>query len=469
MIILKNTDVSNELATAPVSHLLLKLAIPTVIAQLVNLLYNVVDRIYIGHMPDTGSTALTGVGLCFPVIYLISAFTMLIAQGGAPKAAISMGSGDEEKAQRILNNCFVGLIFEAIVLTAAFWFFGEKLLWIFGCSDQTIVYALPYMRIYSSGSIFVMLALGMNLFITTQGFTRFSMASVLIGAIINIILDPVFIYGLNMGVKGAALATIISQGCSCIWILLFLTGKKTRLRLNPRYMKPEPSIIISALALGLAPFIMQATEALLNIAFNSSLQKYGGDIAVGAMTISSTVQQMVWIPAQGIGQGAQTTISYNYGDGNAQRIRDTFKCMLTVAMILLTSFWLLVQLFPQAFVHIFNSSEEMLSTAGWALRVYMAVFCFFSIQMSVQQTFTALGKAKASLFIACLRKIILLIPLIYILPHFFENKVFAVFLAEPLSDSISIIASAITFYFVFGKTMQQLEHRSKNNRNDTMC
>lgn len=457
MIILNNKDVSNELATAPVNRLLLKLAVPTVIAQLVNLLYNVVDRIYIGHMPGSGSIALTGVGLCFPVIYLISAFTMLVAQGGAPKAAIAMGRGDTDGAQHILNNCFICLIFEAITLTVVFWLFGEQLLWLFGCSEQTIIYALPYMRIYSGGSIFVMLALGMNMFITTQGFTRFSMASVLIGAIINIILDPVFIYGLNMGVRGAALATIISQACSCIWILRFLTGKKTQLRLNPRYMKPKLSIIIPALGLGLAPFIMQATEALLNIAFNSSLQRYGGDIAVGAMTIASTVQQMVWIPAQGIGQGAQPIISYNYGAGNAQRIRDTFRCMLTVSMILLTSFWLLVQLFPQTFIHIFSNSEEMLSTAGWALRLYMAVFCFFSIQMSVQQTFTALGKAKASLFIACLRKIILLIPLIYILPHFFENKVFAVFLAEPVSDTISIIASAITFYFVFSKAMRQLE------------
>lgn len=454
---MNNKDVSNELATAPVNRLLLKLAVPTVIAQLVNLLYNVVDRIYIGHMPGTGSIALTGVGLCFPIIYLISAFTMLVAQGGAPKAAIAMGRDDTDGAQHILNNCFICLIFEAITLTVIFWLFGEQLLWLFGCSDQTIIYALPYMRIYSGGSIFVMLALGMNMFITTQGFTRFSMASVLIGAIINIILDPVFIYGLNMGVRGAALATIISQACSCIWILRFLTGKKTQLRLNPRYMKPKLSIIIPALGLGLAPFIMQATEALLNIAFNSSLQRYGGDIAVGAMTIASTVQQMVWIPAQGIGQGAQPIISYNYGAGNAQRIRDTFRCMLTVSMILLTSFWLLVQLFPQTFIHIFSNSEEMLSTAGWALRLYMAVFCFFSIQMSVQQTFTALGKAKASLFIACLRKIILLIPLIYILPHFFENKVFAVFLAEPVSDTISIIASAITFYFVFSKAMRQLE------------
>lgn len=455
----ENKDISNELATAPVSRLLLKLAIPTVIAQLVNLLYNVVDRIYIGHMPGTGSTALTGIGLCFPIIYLISAFTMLIGQGGAPKAAIAMGRSQQEEAERILNNCFTFLIIAAACLTAAFWIFGERLLWIFGCSSQTIIYALPYMRIYSGGSVFIMLALGLNLFITTQGFTRFSMASVLIGAITNIILDPVFIYGLNMGVRGAALATIIAQCFSCLWVLRFLTGPKTKLRLRLRYMRPSAAIIIPVLGLGLAPFIMQSTEAILNISFNSSLQRYGGDIAVGAMTIASTVLQMVWIPAQGIGQGAQPIISYNYGAGNADRIRATFKCMLTVSMVFLATFWVLVQAFPQVFVHIFSNSDELLSTASWTLRVYMAVFCFFGIQMSVQQTFTALGKAKASLFIACLRKIVLLIPLIYILPHFFDNKVFAVFLAEPVSDTISIIASAITFYFVFGKAMRQLEEK----------
>lgn len=459
MINLENKNVANELAAAPVAGLLLKLAIPTVIAQLVNLLYNVVDRIYIGHMPGTGSIALTGIGLCFPVIFLISAFSLLVAQGGAPKAAIAMGRGEKESAEHILNNCFSCLIIEAVVLTIVFWIFGEQLLWLFGCSEQTIVYALPYMRIYASGSIFVMLALGMNLFITTQGFTRFSMISVIIGAVTNIILDPIFIYGLHMGVRGAAYATIISQSVSCIWILRFLTGKKTLLRLRISYMRPKASIVLPALALGLAPFIMQATEALLNIAFNTSLQRYGGDIAVGAMTIASTVQQMVAIPLQGIGQGAQPIISYNYGAGNAKRIRTTFKCMLTVSLALLTAFWVLVQLFPTTFIRIFNNSPEMLSTASWALRLYMAVYCLFSIQMCVQQTFTALGKAKASLFIACLRKIILLIPLIYILPNFFENKVFAVFLAEPVSDTISIIASAVTFYFVFRQTMHQLEQK----------
>ena len=429
---MNQTNVSNELAAAPVGKLLFKLAVPTVIAQLVNLLYNIVDRIYIGHMPGTGSSALTGIGLCFPIIYLISAFSALIGQGGAPRAAICMGQNKTTEANRILNN------------------------WLFGCSEQTIVYALPYMQIYVSGSIFVMLALGLNLFITTQGFTRFSMTSVLIGAGANIILDPIFIYGLHMGVRGAALATIISQGLSCIWILRFLTGKKTRLRLKKSDMHLEKRIVIPCLGLGLGPFVMQATDALLNIAFNSSLQHYGGDIAVGCMTISSTIQQMVWIPVQGIGQGAQPIISYNYGAGNAKRIRQTFKCMLAVSMTALTVFWLFVQLSPTTFIRIFSNSEEIIATAGWTLRVYMAVFCMFSIQMSVQQTFTALGKAKASLFIACLRKIILLIPLIFILPHFFDNKVFAVFLAEPVSDTISITASIITFRIVFKKAMQSI-------------
>ena len=448
---LNQTNVSNELATAPVGKLLFKLAVPTVIAQFVNLLYNIVDRIYIGHMPGTGSAALTGIGLCFPIIYLISAFSALIGQGGAPRAAIYMGQNKHTEANRIMNNCFVVLILEAVVLTVFFWFFGEQLLWLFGCSEQTIIYALPYMQIYVSGSIFVMLALGMNLF------TRFSMTSVLIGAGANIILDPIFIYGLHMGVRGAALATIISQGLSCIWILKFLTGTKTRLRLKQSDMQLDKRIVIPCLGLGLGPFVMQATDALLNIAFNSSLQHYGGDIAVGCMTISSTIQQMVWIPVQGIGQGAQPIISYNYGAGNADRIRKAFKCMLTISMTALTVFWLMVQLSPTTFIRIFSNSEEIIATAGWTLRVYMAVFCMFSIQMSVQQTFTALGKAKASLFIACLRKIILLIPLIFILPHFFDNKVFAVFLAEPVSDSISITASIITFKIVFGRTMCQLD------------
>ncbi len=452
-----NSGVSAQLGSAPVGRLLLKLAAPAVVAQLVNLLYNIVDRIYIGHMPEVGTAALTGIGLCFPVVYLIGAFTMLVAQGGAPRAAIAMGAGDNEQAEKIMGGCFTCLVGTALVLTALFWAFGEPLLWLFGCSGDTIQYALPYMRIYSSGSLFVMMALGMNLFVTTQGFATVSMRTVIIGAVSNIILDPIFIYGLHMGVQGAALATVISQAVSGIWVVYFLMGKKTTLRLRRKCLRPSWKLMAPVLALGISPFVMQSTEALVNISFNSSLQQYGGDIAVGAMVVASTVMQMVWIPAQGLGQGAQPIISYNYGARNAKRVKEAFFALLKVSCAFLASFWLLVQLFPGFFISIFNDNAALMETAVWTLRVYTAVLGLFGIQMSVQQTFMAIGKAKASLFIACLRKVILLIPLIFLLPRLIENKVLAVFLAEPVSDFISVTASAVTFYFVFRPAMRELE------------
>ncbi len=452
-----NSGVSAQLGSAPVGRLLLKLAAPAVVAQLVNLLYNIVDRIYIGHMPEVGTAALTGIGLCFPVVYLIGAFTMLVAQGGAPRAAIAMGAGDNEQAEKIMGGCFTCLVGTALVLTALFWAFGEPLLWLFGCSEDTIQYALPYMRIYSSGSLFVMMALGMNLFVTTQGFATVSMRTVIIGAVSNIILDPIFIYGLHMGVQGAALATVISQAVSGIWVVYFLMGKKTTLRLRRKCLRPSWKLMAPVLALGISPFVMQSTEALVNISFNSSLQQYGGDIAVGAMVVASTVMQMVWIPAQGLGQGAQPIISYNYGARNAKRVKEAFFALLKVSCAFLASFWLLVQLFPEFFISIFNDNAALMETAVWTLRVYTAVLGLFGIQMSVQQTFMAIGKAKASLFIACLRKVILLIPLIFLLPRLIENKVLAVFLAEPVSDFISVTASAVTFYFVFRPAMRELE------------
>lgn len=452
-----NSGVSAQLGSAPVGRLLLKLAAPAVVAQLVNLLYNIVDRIYIGHMPEVGTAALTGIGLCFPVVYLIGAFTMLVAQGGAPRAAIAMGAGDNEQAEKIMGGCFTCLVGTALVLTALFWVFGEPLLWLFGCSEDTIQYALPYMRIYSSGSLFVMMALGMNLFVTTQGFATVSMRTVIIGAVSNIILDPIFIYGLHMGVQGAALATVISQAVSGIWVVYFLMGKKTTLRLRRKCLRPSWKLMAPVLALGISPFVMQSTEALVNISFNSSLQQYGGDIAVGAMVVASTVMQMVWIPAQGLGQGAQPIISYNYGARNAKRVKEAFFALLKVSCAFLASFWLLVQLFPGFFISIFNDNTALMETAVWTLRVYTAVLGLFGIQMSVQQTFMSIGKAKASLFIACLRKVILLIPLIFLLPRLIENKVLAVFLAEPVSDFISVTASAVTFYFVFRPAMRELE------------
>ncbi len=453
----QKNDISAQLGTAPVGKLLLKLSAPTVVAQLVNLLYNIVDRIYIGHMPEVGRVALTGVGLCFPVIYLISGFTMLIAQGGAPRAAIAMGEGRDDQAEAIMGGCFTCLVGAALALTAAFWLWGEPLLWLFGCSEETIVYALPYMRIYASGSLFVMMALGMNLFVTTQGFTRFSMKTVLIGAVTNIVLDPIFIYGLHMGVQGAALATVISQAVSGVWVVRFLTGDATKLRLKRQYLRPRWERMGPVLALGLAPFIMQTTEALVNVAFNSSLQRYGGDIPVGAMTVASTVMQMIWIPTQGLGQGAQPIISYNYGARNGQRVKEAFWALLRVSMILLMSFWALVELFPAFFIRIFNNEPELLDTAVWTLRLYMGSMGLFGIQMTVQQTMMSIGRAKASLFIACLRKVILLIPLIYLLPRFLENKVFAVFLAEPVSDFISVTVSAIVCYVVLRKELTAME------------
>lgn len=455
-------DMSQQLATAPVTKLLIRLAIPTVLAQLVNLLYNIVDRIYIGHIPQVGEVALTGVGLCFPVIYLLSAFAFLVGQGGAPRASIAMGQKNHQEAERILGNCFTSLIIVAIPLTAVFLIWSRPLLYLFGASDNTIVYALPYMRIYTSGSIFVMLALGLNLFITTQGHTRFAMITVLIGAVTNIVLDPIFIYAFGMGVSGAALATIISQALSAAFAVWFLTkSPKTDLRVRKEYLRPTKKVMLPVLALGLAPFVMQATEAVLNVAFNASLYRYGGDIAVGAMTIASTVMQMVWLPCQGIGQGAQPIMSYNYGAKNTKRVMQAFRSILVISAVYMTLLWALIQLCPQVFIWIFNSeSQALMETGIWTLRVYTAVLCLFCIQMSVQQAFLSIGMAKASLFIACLRKVILLIPLIYILPHFIENQVFAVFLAEPVSDIISITVSLILFLTVFRREMRRIEPRT---------
>lgn len=455
------TDISQQMATAPVWKLIIKLSIPAVLAQIVNLLYNVVDRIYIGHMEDVGTMAITGVGLCNPIIVLISAFTMLVAQGGAPRAAIEMGKGNTKKAEKILGNCLSLLIVLSVVLTTIFLIFGEKFLMLFGASESTIVYALPYMKIYVAGSIFVMLSLGLNMFITTQGFTKISMATVLIGAICNIILDPIFIFAFDMGVQGAALATIISQAISAVWVMSFLLGKKTKLKIRKENLLPNIKILAPVLALGISPFVMNATEAVINIAFNSSLQKYGGDIAVGAMTICTTVFQMAWVPAQGIGQGAQPIISYNYGAGNADRVKQAFKAFLTICFTYVFVFGMAIEIFPQFFIGIFNDNPQLVDTATWTIRLYGCAMVFFGIQMAVQQTFIALGKAKASLFIACLRKVILLVPLIYILPNFFEDKVFAVFLAEPVSDAISIITASITFIIVFTKEMKQMKAKNQ--------
>lgn len=448
---------NQELAQAPVGRLMLKLAVPMVLAQLVNMLYNVVDRIYIGHIPQTGQLALTGVGVCFPVITLIAAFYMLIAQGSASLASIEMGRGDLKKAEHYLGGCFTLLLAAAVVLTAVFELWGGPLLFAFGASGETIVYALPYLRIYVAGSVFVMLSMGLNLFITAQGFTSRSMAAVLIGALSNIILDPIFIFVFHWGVRGAAIATIASQAASAVFVVLFLCGSRTTLRLRREQLRPRWSQMGRALLLGLAPFIIQATEAVLNVAFNASLQKYGGDMAVGAMTVASTVMMMIWLPAHGIGQGAQPIISYNYGARNTARVRKTVRLLFVSLFAFIFVFWALAELFPRTVVRIFNSDPALLDTASWALRLYLAGMGAFGLQSAAQQVFMATGKARQSLFVAIFRKVILLIPLIYILPHFFTDKVFAVFLAEPVADVISIICCTALFLATFRKDMARLE------------
>ena len=449
-----------DLGSGRVGKLLFSLALPTITSQIVNMLYNLVDRVYIGHMQpaDTvGKLALTGVGVCLPVIMIISAFAALVAMGGAPRASIQEGKGNPAESERIMGGCLTLLVITSLCLTAVFQLLAEPLLLTFGASENTIGYALSYMRIYSLGTLFVQLTLGMNTYITAQGFTTVSMKTVLIGAILNTILDPIFIFGLGLGVRGAALATILSQAVSAAWVMRFLTGGRTKWRIRRENLRPRAAVVLPCLALGLSPFIMQSTESLIAMCFNSSLLKYGGDIAVGAMTVLTSIMQFAMMPLQGLTQGAQPIISYNYGARNAQRVRDAFRVLLRSCLAYSLAMWALVQLFPQVFARIFNNSPELVEYTAWALRIYMAAWGIFGIQIACQQTFVSLGNAKTSLFLAVLRKIILLIPLIYILPSFFANKVFAVFLAEPVADALAVTTTAIMFAMQFRPAMERLE------------
>lgn len=444
------------LGTQPIGRLLLKLALPTVAAQLINMLYNIVDRMYIGHIKDVGALALTGVGVCMPLIMIISAFAALVGNGGAPRASIYMGKKDTDTAQKILGNCFSLQIILSIILTIILLIGNKTFLLAFGASENTISYAVNYMNIYALGTIFVQLTLGMNAFITAQGFAKTGMLSVLIGAVANIVLDPVFIFGMNMGVRGAALATIISQTLSCIWVLSFLFGKKTFLKIKPENLRLHAKIILPCVALGSSLFIMQASESIISVCFNSSLLKYGGDIAVGAMTILTSVMQFAMLPLQGLGQGAQPIMSYNYGAKNNDRVRKTFRLLLKVSFGYSIVLWAIVMLLPQMFAMMFTSDNALLSFTSQALRIYMASMFMFGIQIACQMAFNALGKAKDSIIVAVMRKFILLIPLIYIMPAIFKaNQTNAVYMAEPVADFIAVCFTAILFAFEFKKAMKE--------------
>ncbi len=451
------TDKKEILGTAPVGKLLFHLALPTVVAQLINMLYNIVDRIYIGHMPEIGDLALTGVGVCMPIIMIVSAFAALVSSGGAPRASIFMGKKDVESAEKTLGGCFGLQIIVSAILTVVLLLWNRELLLAFGASDNTIEYATSYMSVYAIGTIFVQLTLGMNAFITAQGFTKISMISVIVGALANIILDPIFIYGFEMGVRGAALATIVSQALSCVWVLSFLCGKRTILKLKPKNFIPLPRIVLPCIALGSAAFIMQASESVISICFNASLLDYGGDIAVGAMTILTSVMQFAMLPPQGIAQGAQPVLSYNYGAKNAERVKHTYKLLLRACLIYSVTIWTAVMLFPSAFASMFSPDAELVAFASKALRIYFAGMLLFGIQIACQMTFVSLGNAPSSVIVAVVRKFVLLLPLIYMMPHFVEDPTIGVYMAEPIADVIAVTFTAILFIFQFRKSLKLIE------------
>lgn len=452
----------NELGIAPVKGLLWKMAVPAITAQVVNVLYNVVDRIYIGHIPGTGKLSLTGLGVCMPLILLISAFAALAGMGGAPRASIMLGRNDKEEAERILGNCTVLLLLVSLTLTVLFLLFAKPFLMTFGASENTIPFAMDYMRIYTFGTVFVQLTLGLNAFITAQGFAKISMKTILIGAVTNIILDPIFIFFLGMGVKGAALATVLSQALSAAWVLRFLTGKQTILRLQKQYLHLRAKTILPCVLLGLSPFVMQSTESILNICFNSSLLKYGGDTAVGAMTILSSMMQFTMLPLSGLAQGAQPITGYNFGARKPERVRESFRLLLKSCVVYAGVLWLIIMLFPRQVSMLFAGDAAFLDYTARALRIYMAVGFVMGVQIACQQTFIAIGNAKTSLFLAIYRKIILLIPLIYILPHFFERKDMAVFLAEPVADLVAVTTTVLLFAWQFKNAMKELEAKTEN-------
>ena len=445
-----------KLGTAPLGRLMLSLALPTVLAQLINVLYNIVDRIYIGHMQGDGNLALTGVGVTLPIITLIAAFSAFAGAGGAPLAAIELGKKDERKASLIMGNSAWLLVFFSIVLTIGFLIFKVPILYAFGASSKTIAYANDYITIYLLGTIFVQLALGLNAFISGQGAAKAAMLSVLIGAMINIVLDPIFIFALHLGVRGAALATVISQFVSAVWVVSFLKSKRSVLHL--KLVRPDKSLILKIAALGIAPFVMQSTESLVTITFNTGLQRYGGDLYVGSMSILMSIMQLIVIPVNGITQGVQPIVSYNYGAGNRLRVKETVIRLVSVCL-LGTLILAGVAIFcPSIYASMFTNDAELVALTCRIMPIFFLGIAIFGIQAACQSTFLALGQAKVSLFIATLRKIILLIPLALILPKFLGVK--GIYIAEPVSDVISVIVTSVLCVITLKRIFIEMEDKS---------
>ena len=451
-------SVDQRLGTAPLVPLIFSLALPTALAQLVNMLYNIVDRIYVGHIPGSGSLALAGLGVTYPIIVLITAFSNLIGMGGAPRASVAMGRGDYKTAEKILGNCITLLIVLSVVLSVVFTIYGEPVLRAFGASENTLPYAMAYLRIYLMGTIFVQFTLGMTPFITNQGFAKTSMATTCIGAVCNIVLDPIFIYGFNMGVEGAAIATILSQAVSAVWVLIFFTGKRSVLRIRKENLIPAGKTLALVLSLGVSPFLMTATECVIQLAFNTGAATYGGDSAVAIMSILFSVAQIANLPVQGFCQGAQPVVGFNFGARKMERVRQAFKIMLAVSMGVTTVVVGAVELAPQLFLGLFSSDAGLIALGTAPLRIYMLGFFFMGAQLACQQTFLGLGEAKISMFIALLRKVILLLPLSLVIPRVFGalglSQLVGLYVAEPVSDIISASTCTILFFAIEWKKLK---------------
>ena len=441
-----------RLGTEPLGRLMFSLAVPSVAAQLINVLYNIVDRIYIGHIPEYGDVALTGVGVTFPILTMISAFSAFAGMGGAPLASIQLGKQNKQKAEQILGNSAGLLVLCAVILTVFFSVFKTPILYAFGASDATITYARDYITIYLIGTIFVQLALGLNAYISGQGEAKIAMVSVLIGAVLNICLDPVFIFLFHLGVRGAALATIISQAVSAAWVVRFLTSEKSVMRLTFKNMHLNGATIKMIAGLGISPFIMQSTESLVTITLNTGLQKYGGDLYVGSMSILMSIMQLITIPVQGITQGIQPVISYNYGAGNIDRVKATLKRMILVCLSGTLVLAGVAIFFPEVYTGLFTNNKELLELTCKVMPVYFLGISIFGIQCACQTSFISLGQAKVSLFIALLRKIILLIPLAIILPKFMG--VMGIYRAEPVADTISVLTTSVVFVITMKKVLR---------------
>lgn len=441
------------MATESIGKLMASMTLPAILAQIINILYSVIDRIYIGHMEGVGANALTGVGVTFCITMFVSAFSAFISNGAAPLAAIWLGKGDREHAEKILGNSVSFLLVCTVVLMTVFYAFQEPLLYMFGASDATIGYAMDYLSIYLSGTLFVELALGLNAFIICQSQPKTAMFSVLIGAVANIVLDPIFIFGLNMGVKGAATATVISQGLSAAWVMAFLFGKKSSLKIRRSCMRMEKGILGSVFSLGISPFIMSATESFISIVLNHGLQVYGGDMYVGSLTIMQSIMQLFSAPINGFTQGMTPIVSYNYGAKNFERVKKLYRWMIGMCFGFRFLSTATSMIFPAFYAGFFTNEAELVALTGKVMPIFMAGMLVFGLQNGIQPTFLALGQAKISLFIAVLRKIILLIPLAIILPHFMG--VMGVYWAEPVSDIISATMASLLFLFNIKKILSE--------------